>query len=219
MLCKSKRRSSICRFSHTGAGSNAAHCYDGFTFTPSGLVHGLQPDALLVIIPTLALPKVAAVRCGRLPATATTRLNASQLADECLCPLHHHQISYLFTYMLGTVVAMASYTVRRCSMCHENSDFRGVQITNVVIIRPACFRTQAFIGAGTEKLSRRSPGMTRRISLLSALLVSGNGHSPAFNKHPAIISLSDMCPPSFQAIVIGVLIEVSLFFPDVVPFL
>ena len=73
----------------------------------AGVVYGLQPDALLTLLPALALSRPSAV-------------------------------AYLATYMFGTVLAMASYT--------------------------------AFIGAGTEQLRRRAPGVTRRISLFSALL-------------------------------------------------
>ena len=69
------------------------------------------------------------------------------------------QITYLVTYMAGTVVAMASYT--------------------------------AFLGAGTEQMSARDPGMTRRISRLCSLL----------------------------ALVIGLLIELSAVAPQLVPFL
>lgn len=45
----------------------------------SGIIHGLQPDALLVLLPALALPSGAAA-------------------------------AYLGTFLVGTVVAMASYT-------------------------------------------------------------------------------------------------------------
>ena len=71
----------------------------------TGVVHGLQPDALLVLLPSLALPRAAAA-------------------------------AYLATFLLGTVLAMASYTL--------------------------------FIGAGTERLRRAAPGITRRISLVSS---------------------------------------------------
>lgn len=46
----------------------------------TGVVHGLQPDALLVLLPALALPRAAAA-------------------------------AYLATFLLGTVLAMASYTL------------------------------------------------------------------------------------------------------------
>ncbi|XP_002990873.2 uncharacterized protein LOC9659115 [Selaginella moellendorffii] len=59
----------------------------GFATFGTGVVHGLQPDALLVILPALALP--------------------SRLAG----------VAFLFMFLLGTVVAMASYTafVGSCS--------------------------------------------------------------------------------------------------------
>jgi len=45
----------------------------------TGVIHGLQPDALLILLPALALPSVAAA-------------------------------AYLVTFLVGTVMAMASYT-------------------------------------------------------------------------------------------------------------
>ena len=85
--------------------------FAGATYA-TGLVHGLQPDALLVLLPALALPTAAAA-------------------------------AYLATFLTGTVLAMACYT--------------------------------AFIGAGTEKLRRSAPGVTRRISLISSVLALSIG--------------------------------------------
>lgn len=73
----------------------------------TGVVHGLQPDALLILLPALTLPKASA-------------------------------LSYLGSFLLGTVAAMAAYTW--------------------------------FIGAGTERIARRSPFVARRISLLSSAI-------------------------------------------------
>ena len=108
-----------------GAGSGSGRRFTFATYA-TGVVHGLQPDALLTLLPALALSRASA-------------------------------IAYLLTYMVGTVLAMGSYT--------------------------------AFIGAGTEQLRRRAPGITRRISLMSALL----------------------------AIVIGALLGVEAAFPGTVP--
>lgn len=78
----------------------------------TGLVHGLQPDALLVLLPALTLPTASAT-------------------------------SYLASFLIGTVAAMAAYTY--------------------------------FLGAGTEKLMRRAPWMTGRISMLSSFIALGIG--------------------------------------------
>jgi len=80
----------------------------------TGVVHGLQPDALFVLLPSLALPAPAAA-------------------------------AYLATFLGGTVLAMATYT--------------------------------AFIGAGTEKLRREQPAVTRRISLVSSAVALAIGGS------------------------------------------
>ncbi|XP_073124548.1 chloroplast protein FOR GROWTH AND FERTILITY 2-like [Henckelia pumila] len=53
----------------------------GFATFATGIVHGLQPDALMMILPALALP--------------------SRLAGA----------AFLFMFLIGTVVAMGSYTV------------------------------------------------------------------------------------------------------------
>ncbi|CAI9104800.1 OLC1v1003563C1 [Oldenlandia corymbosa var. corymbosa] len=53
----------------------------GFATFATGIVHGLQPDALIVILPALALP--------------------SRLAGA----------AFLFMFLVGTVIAMGSYTV------------------------------------------------------------------------------------------------------------
>ncbi|KAL3814009.1 hypothetical protein ACJIZ3_015277 [Penstemon smallii] len=53
----------------------------GFATFATGIVHGLQPDALMMILPALALP--------------------SRLAGA----------AFLFTFLVGTVIAMGSYTV------------------------------------------------------------------------------------------------------------
>lgn len=53
----------------------------GFATFATGIVHGLQPDALMMVLPALALP--------------------SRLAGA----------AFLVMFLLGTVVAMASYTV------------------------------------------------------------------------------------------------------------
>ncbi|XP_073145885.1 chloroplast protein FOR GROWTH AND FERTILITY 2-like [Henckelia pumila] len=53
----------------------------GFTTFATGIVHGLQPDALIVILPALALP--------------------SRLAGA----------AFLFMFLVGTVFAMGSYTM------------------------------------------------------------------------------------------------------------
>ena len=88
----------------SGAAKTAPRTFALATYA-TGVVHGLQPDALLVLLPALALPRAAAA-------------------------------AYLATFLLGTVLAMASYTL--------------------------------FIGAGTERLRRAAPGITRRISLVSS---------------------------------------------------
>ena len=90
----------------TQAGAAAPRKFVLATYA-TGVVHGLQPDALLVLLPSLALPRAAAA-------------------------------AYLATFLLGTVLAMASYTL--------------------------------FIGAGTERLRRAAPGITRRISLVSSAI-------------------------------------------------
>lgn len=53
----------------------------GFTTFATGIVHGLQPDALMMILPALALP--------------------SRLAGA----------GFLFMFLVGTVFAMGSYTM------------------------------------------------------------------------------------------------------------
>ncbi|KAL3843359.1 hypothetical protein ACJIZ3_000762 [Penstemon smallii] len=53
----------------------------GFATFATGIVHGLQPDALIIILPALALP--------------------SRLAGA----------AFLFMFLVGTVIAMGSYTV------------------------------------------------------------------------------------------------------------
>ncbi|KAL0348505.1 UNVERIFIED_CONTAM: hypothetical protein Sangu_1078300 [Sesamum angustifolium] len=53
----------------------------GFATFATGIVHGLQPDALMMILPAIALP--------------------SRLAGA----------AFLFMFLVGTVIAMGSYTV------------------------------------------------------------------------------------------------------------
>eukprot|EP00241_Pyramimonas_parkeae_P000237 CAMPEP_0114238112 /NCGR_PEP_ID=MMETSP0058-20121206/7751_1 /TAXON_ID=36894 /ORGANISM="Pyramimonas parkeae, CCMP726" /LENGTH=1132 /DNA_ID=CAMNT_0001350201 /DNA_START=391 /DNA_END=3789 /DNA_ORIENTATION=+ len=78
--------------SHRGGGGGHGHSHSFGTTTAksderkfslgtyfTGIIHGLQPDALLVLLPALALPSGAAA-------------------------------AYLGTFLVGTVVAMASYT-------------------------------------------------------------------------------------------------------------
>lgn len=57
----------------------------GFATFATGIVHGLQADALMMVLPALALP--------------------SRLAGA----------SFLFMFLFGTVIAMAGYTVFICS--------------------------------------------------------------------------------------------------------
>ena len=78
----------------------------------TGVVHGLQPDALLILLPALTLRKASAM-------------------------------SYLGSFLIGTVAAMAAYTW--------------------------------FIGAGTERIARRSPYIARRISMLSSAVALSIG--------------------------------------------
>ncbi|KAL0318560.1 UNVERIFIED_CONTAM: hypothetical protein Sangu_2012200 [Sesamum angustifolium] len=55
----------------------------GFATFATGIVHGLQPDALVIILPAIALP--------------------SRLAGA--------GAAFLFMFLVGTVLAMGSYTV------------------------------------------------------------------------------------------------------------
>eukprot|EP00850_Spirogloea_muscicola_P020687 SM000223S07315 [mRNA] locus=s223:220345:221832:+ [translate_table: standard] len=87
----------------------------------TGVVHGLQPDALLMVLPALALP--------------------SKLASA----------AFLVMFLLGTIAAMGTYT--------------------------AC------IGSLTEAMQDRLPGITQRLSWISALAAIVFG---------ALILLSDL---------------------------
>ena len=64
-----------------GGGKAAANAKAGFATYATGIVHGLQPDALFVVIPALALPTKAAA------------------------------ISFISMFVIGTVFSMAAYTL------------------------------------------------------------------------------------------------------------
>eukprot|EP00271_Cylindrocystis_brebissonii_P014289 TRINITY_DN35600_c0_g1_i1.p1 TRINITY_DN35600_c0_g1~~TRINITY_DN35600_c0_g1_i1.p1 ORF type:complete len:419 (+),score=52.82 TRINITY_DN35600_c0_g1_i1:58-1314(+) len=74
----------------------------------TGIVHGLQPDALLVVLPALAFP---------------SKLSGS---------------AFLLMFLVGTVMAMGSYT--------------------------------AFIGTVSERIHKRVPWLTQRLSLVASLI-------------------------------------------------
>lgn len=68
-------------FMKSGNSTAAANAKAGFATYATGIVHGLQPDALFVVIPALALPTKAAA------------------------------ISFIAMFVIGTVVSMAAYTL------------------------------------------------------------------------------------------------------------
>eukprot|EP00850_Spirogloea_muscicola_P023296 SM000345S12837 [mRNA] locus=s345:90936:92480:+ [translate_table: standard] len=118
----------VAEYAAAGAGSAPAarsrvgpkKAFGTATFV-TGVVHGLQPDALLMVLPALALP--------------------SKLASA----------AFLVMFLLGTIAAMGTYT--------------------------AC------IGSLTEAMQDRLPGITQRLSWISALAAIVFG---------ALILLSDL---------------------------
>lgn len=89
----------------------------GFTTYFTGIVHGLQPDALYVVIPALALP---------------TKLAA---------------VSFITMFVIGTCAAMGGYTllIGECIPAHANCLLLAPGVTDVASVTFAGTTSKALI--------------------------------------------------------------------------
>ncbi|CAI9764328.1 unnamed protein product [Fraxinus pennsylvanica] len=125
----------------------------GFATFATGIVHGLQPDALVMILPALALP--------------------SRLAGA----------AFFSMFLVGTVIAMGSYTVFLCS-CSQALKDRVPRITEkltwassliAIAVGLAILISQACHCILIQALKDRVPRITEKLTWASSLIAIAVG--------------------------------------------